>query len=86
MIKEALFGMNPYMKIFLKIISIVLSIMLVIGVLPMTIISQAEGADYTVDSKVSSLMSDYNSKFAAMENEIDANIAEKRYLFLKSLS
>lgn len=66
------------MKIFLKIISIVLSIMLAIGVLPMTIISQAEGADYTVDSKVSSLMSDYNSKFAAMENEIDANIETYR--------
>lgn len=66
------------MKMFLKIISLILCLMLVIGAFPMVLVSQAEGLDYTVDSKVSSLMSNYNSKFSAMEDEMDANIETYR--------
>lgn len=66
------------MKIFSKIISAILCIILIISVLPAAFAAQAQEADYTVDEKVASLMNSYNSKYSAIESEIDANIETYR--------
>ena len=66
------------MKIYAKIISAMLAAALAAGIVPVASASQTQGADYTVDEKVATLMNNYNSSFSAIESEIDANIETYR--------
>ena len=66
------------MKIYAKIISAMLAAALAAGIVPVASASQTQGANYTVDEKVATLMNNYNSSFSAIESEIDANIETYR--------
>ena len=66
------------MKAFRKVISVLLSLVLAIGILPIALVSQAEGLDYTVDETVATLINKYNSRIKAYDSEMDANIETYR--------
>ena len=66
------------MKAFRKVISVLLSLVLAIGILPIALVSQAEGLDYTVDETVATLINKYNSRIKAYDSEMDANIEAYR--------